>query len=89
MRLTLLTCAAILIGGVSGAQAADHKPGGGMDAAKCQALWTTVSPNGATISEDKAVPYVVDFTMVDTDNDGTIDANEFKASCQAGLVKAQ
>jgi len=89
MRLTILKCAAILAAGVSGAHAAYNKPGGGMDEAKCQALWTTVSPNGATISKDKALPYVVDFTMVDTDNDGTIDANEFKAGCQAGLVKAK
>jgi len=27
--------------------------------------------------------------MVDTDSDGTIDADEFKAGCQAGLVKAK
>ena len=31
---------------------------------------TKVSTNGATISKDKAVPYIVDFTMVDTDKDG-------------------
>ncbi|MGC1178077.1 MAG: EF-hand domain-containing protein [Methyloceanibacter sp.] len=88
MRLTILACAALLIGGAGGAQAV-QKPGGGMDDAKCQTLWTTLSPNGATISKDKAVPYIVDFTMVDTDNDGTIDADEFKAGCQGGLVKAQ
>jgi hypothetical protein len=86
MRLEILTCAAILIGGASGAQAADK--GAPVDDATCQALWTTVSPNGATISKDKAVPYIVDFTMVDTDKDGTVDANEFKAGCKGGLVKA-
>ena len=48
---------------------------------------TALSPDGATISEDKAVPHVVDFTMVDTDNDGTIDANEFKAGCNGGWVR--
>jgi hypothetical protein len=91
MRLAVLTCATLLIGAgcictASGAQAAD-KPGPALDDAKCQALWTNVSPNGATISKDKVVPYIVDFTMVDTDADGTIDADEFKAGCKGGLVK--
>ena len=62
-------------------------PGSGMDDAQCHALWTALSPDGATISEDKAVPHVVDFNMVDTDNDGTIDAREFKAGCNGGWVK--
>ena len=87
MKLTILTCAALLIGATTGAQAADKVAP--VDDATCQALWTTVSPNGATISKDKAVPYIVDFTMLDTDSDGTIDADEFKAGCQAGLVKAK
>jgi hypothetical protein len=34
------------------------------------------------------VPYIVDFTMVDTDKDGTVDADEFKAGCKGGHVKA-
>jgi sugar lactone lactonase YvrE len=86
MRLTILTCAALSIGIASGVLAAD-KPAP-LDDAKCKALWTTVSPNGVTISQDKAVPYVVDFTMVDTDSDGAIDAQEFQAGCQSGFVKA-
>jgi Ca2+-binding EF-hand superfamily protein len=45
------------------------------------------SPNGDTLSQDKAVPYVVNFHMVDTDNDGTISADEFKAACGKGLIQ--
>jgi Ca2+-binding EF-hand superfamily protein len=45
------------------------------------------SPNGATISQDQAVPYIVNFKMVDVDGDGTISADEFKAACGKGLVK--
>jgi hypothetical protein len=48
MRLTILTCAAILIGARSGAQAAALKPGGGLNNAKYK--------NGATISKDTVVP---------------------------------
>ncbi|MGC1180883.1 MAG: hypothetical protein ACLQF1_06850, partial [Methyloceanibacter sp.] len=86
MRMMILTCAAgLLIGGV--AQAAEK--GVPLDGAKCQELWTLVSPNGATITKYKADPYVIDFGMVDTDSDGTIDANEFKAGCKGGWIKGQ
>jgi hypothetical protein len=57
--------------------------------AKCQALWTLVSPNGPPITKDKAVPYVIDFSMVDSDGNKTIDANEFKAGCKGGWIKGQ
>jgi hypothetical protein len=91
MKLAILTCATILIGTgcicvASGAQAA--KAGPPLDDAKCQAVWTIVSPNGAAISKDKVVPSIVDFTMVDTNKDGAIDANEFKAGCHAGWIAA-
>jgi hypothetical protein len=32
------------------------------------------------------VPYIIDFTMVDTNKDATIDANEFKAGGAAGWI---
>ena len=86
MRLTILISATILVGAVSGAQAADKgKP---LDDAQCKATWTIVSPNGAAISKDKPVPYIIDWTMVDTNKDATIDANEFKAGCAAGWIAA-
>ena len=55
--------------------------------AQCQTIWQVASPNGATISQDQAVPYIVNFKMVDVDGDGTISADEFKAACGKGLVK--
>ena len=87
MRLTILTYATILIGAVSGAQAADKGPP--LDDAKCKAVWTIVSPNGATISsKDRTLPYIIDWTMVDTNKDATIDADEFKGGCAAGWIAA-
>ena len=86
MRLTILICATILVGAVSGAQAAEKgKP---LDDAQCKATWTIVSPNGAAISKDKPVPSIIDWTMVDTNKDAMIDANEFKAGCAAGWIAA-
>jgi hypothetical protein len=54
---------------------------------QCKSVWTMASPNGDVLSQDKATPYVVNFHMVDSDNDGTIDANEFKAACGKGLIQ--
>ena len=86
MRTMIVTCAAVLlIGGV--AQAAEK--GAPLGGAKCQALWTLVSPNGDPITKYKADLYVIDFGMVDTDSDGTIDATEFKAGCKGGWIKGQ
>jgi len=45
------------------------------------------SPNGETLSEDKAVPYVVNFQMVDTDKDGNVSGEEFAAGCDKGWIQ--
>ena len=88
MRLAILVVI-VLVGIASGAQAAAKpgKPGSGMTDAKCQATWNAVSPNGGAISKDKFAPYTVDFTTLDTDNDGIMNANEFMAGCKGGLIK--
>jgi len=84
MRLAILTCVTVLIGAASGAQAATKgKP---LDDAQCKAAWTIVSPNGAAISKDKPVPSIIDWTMVDTNKDAVIDADEFRAGCAAGWI---
>ena len=84
MRLAVLTGAIVLIGAANGAQAAEKgKP---LDDAQCKATWTVVSPNGAAISKDKPMPSIIDWTMVDTNQDAVIDANEFKAGCAAGWI---
>lgn len=46
------------------------------------------SPNGDTIANGAAVPVVLDFTMVDSNSDGSIDKDEFSKACSSGLVKA-
>jgi hypothetical protein len=87
MRLAVLAVI-VLISAASGAQAIT-KPGSGMNGARCEAAWATVSPNGAPIPKDELAPYMADadFTVLDPDNDGTIDANEFMAGCKGGLIK--
>jgi hypothetical protein len=84
MRLTLLTVAIVLTGAATGAGAAEK--GAPLDDAQCKAAWTIVSPNGAAISQGETVPSIIDFTMVDTNKDAAIDADEFKAGCAAGWI---
>ena len=43
---------------------------------------------GDTLAGDKAVPYVVNFQMVDTDKDGKISASEFKSGCGKGWIQS-
>jgi hypothetical protein len=84
MRLAVLTATIVLIGAANGAQAAEKgKP---LDDAQCKAAWTIVSPHGDAISKDKAAQSIIDFSMVDTNKDALVDANEFKAGCKAGWI---
>ena len=45
------------------------------------------SPNGDTLSKDKATPFVVNYEMVDTDKDGKISQAEFQAGCGKGWIQ--
>ena len=80
--LTTVLLGAGVFGGV--AQAADAV----VPAEKCDAAWSMASPDGDTIAKGAATPLVLDFTMVDSNNDGAIDKDEFNKACSAGLVKA-
>jgi hypothetical protein len=64
------------------------RPSAVLDDAKCDSVWKTASPNGDTISADKAVPYVVNFQMVDSNKDGKVSQSEFKAGCGKGWIQA-
>jgi hypothetical protein len=95
MRLATLTSVALLLSaGYALAQGTPNtmssgRPSAVMDDAQCQTVWTMASPNGAALSQDQAVPYIVNFHMVDVDGDGKISADEFKAACGKGLVQAR
>jgi hypothetical protein len=88
---TFTSLALLLAAGYAFAQGTNTmtsgRPSAVLDDAKCQAVWTMASPNGAALSKDQAVPYIVNFTMVDVDGDGDITADEFTAACGKGLVK--
>jgi hypothetical protein len=96
MRLaTLASVALVLSAGCAFAQTnmtpntmTSGRPSAVLNDDQCQAVWKMASPNGATISKDQAVPYIVNFSMVDGDGDGKITAEEFKGGCAKGMVKS-
>ena len=63
------------------------RPSAVLDNAQCQSVWKLASPDGETLAGDKAVPFVVNFQMVDTDKDGKISAAEFTTGCGKGWVQ--
>jgi len=93
MRLATLASVALLLSASSAfAQGANTmtsgRPSAVLNDTQCQAVWKMASPDGATISENQAVPFIVNFKLVDGDGDGKISADEFKAGCGKGLVKS-
>ena len=93
MRLASLTTVAVLLSAAgalaqgTGNTMTSGRPSAVLDEAQCQTVWQMASPHGATISQGDAVPYIVNFQMVDVNGDGQISADEFKAACGKGLVK--
>jgi hypothetical protein len=100
--LAALTALTILLGASSafagGGAPVPEKPEGGppsgrpgavLDDAKCEAVWTKTEREGDTLSEGKAAPFIVNFKMVDANNDGKITQDEFKDGCKKGFVQEE
>lgn len=100
MRLAIMTATALLISAgyaLAGAGApvpegsqtppSSGRPSAALDDAACQDAWKMASPNGDTLSKDKATPFVVNYEMVDTDKDGKISQSEFQAGCGKGWIQ--
>jgi hypothetical protein len=85
MKPTIITTASLLAIALFASSAMAGEP---LDDAACDAAWSMASPNGDTVSKDDIAPYVIDYTMVDSDADGKVSADEFKKGCAAGAVKA-
>jgi hypothetical protein len=93
MERAILICATLVIGAgcvctATGTQAEEtaDTSGPAPNEVGCQVAWSIASPKGATLSKDQAAPYVVNFDMADTNQDGAIAADEFKAACLGGYT---
>ena len=99
MKLTILTTTLVLCSAsyaIAGpgagepkepADPASGRPTAVLDDAKCTSVWSMTERDGDTLSEGKAAPFIVNFKMVDADNDGKISEAEFKEGCKKGLVQ--
>ena len=64
------------------------RPGKVLSEAECTKAWETASPDGDTLSKDKATPFILNFQMVDSSKDAKISADEWKEGCAKGWVSA-
>lgn len=64
------------------------RPGKVLQPDECQQAWNAAGPDGNTLSEAKATPYVLNFKRVDTSNDRKISQEEWQAGCNKGWVSA-
>ena len=100
MKIILATSLIVLLGVGSAAAGAgaptpegsqtpppSGRPSAKLDDTACQDVWKMAAPNGDTLAKDKAMPFVVNYEMVDTDKDGKISQAEFKAGCSAGWIQ--
>jgi hypothetical protein len=87
MRLSQLACLIVLIEVGCDKPIDIDKPGTPLDDVQCKKAWALASPTGAALSFEKAAPYVLDFTVIDVNQDGKISEEEFKGACHGGWVK--
>lgn len=87
--VTLTGLAFLFTAGYASAQntMTSGRPSAVLNDAKCQEVWSKAVPNGNTLAQADAAPYIVNFHQTDTDGDGSIDKKEFWAACKKGLVK--
>jgi hypothetical protein len=64
------------------------RPGKVLSEAECTKAWETAGPDGDTLSKEKALPFIVNFQMVDTSDDAQISQEEWKEGCKKGWVSA-
>jgi len=65
-----------------------HLQGHKLDDPECSAAWAKASPDGNPVSYDRVDPYVIDSTMIDMAEDGSVSIEEFKAACLDGNMKS-
>ena len=99
MRVVALSCTVLLLsagyalcGPGSGEPKTPGDPESGrpaavLDEAKCQAVWSQTDREGDTLSMGNAAPFVVNFALLDADDDGKLTEAEFKEGCKKGLVQ--
>jgi hypothetical protein len=63
------------------------RPAAVLDDTKCADVWTMSQREGDMLSEGQAAPFIVNFDLVDANDDGKISEAEFRDGCKQGLVQ--
>ncbi len=87
MKRNIVTCL-MMLAGASFAASAALAANVVVPKEKCAAAWKMASPHGDAIASGAKVPVVINFTMVDSNKDGKVDATEFNKACTGGLIQA-
>jgi len=65
------------------------RPGAILDDTRCNAVWSMTEREGDALVADKSAPFIVNFVMVDTNQDGKVTEDEFKQGYKNGWVQEQ
>jgi hypothetical protein len=92
---TLTSLALLLTAGYASAQSAttSSPPSAVLTPDQCNEVWSKAVTKGDTLAQANVAPGIVNFAQVtnfgqvDTNNDGTVDKEEFEAACGKGLVR--
>jgi len=92
---TLTSLALLLTAGYASSQSAttSSPPSAVLTPDQCNEVWSKAVTKGDTLGQANAAPGIVNFAQVtnfgqvDTNNDGTVDKEEFEAACGKGLVR--
>jgi hypothetical protein len=94
MRLvvTLTSVALLLSTGYAIAQQKPNtmtsgRPSAVLTEAQCQEVWQKAVPDGDSLAQANAGPYVVNFAQIDADGNGAISVTEFQTACGKGMIK--
>jgi hypothetical protein len=63
------------------------RPAAVLKDSQCHEVWSMKGMKNDTLSQNDAVPYIVNFWLTDADHNGQISKGEFDRACKKGLVQ--
>jgi len=63
------------------------RPSAVLNQSRCDELWKKAVPEGEKLTQVNAHDFIVKWTQVDKDGDGSLSKAEFDAACGKGMVK--
>ena len=88
IKLAIATSFAVLLttGYALAGPMTSGRPSAVLTPEQCQEVWSKAVPKGDALAKKDARPYIVNFKLADTDQNGQISKSEFETACTKGLV---